>query len=68
MIRLKCVTQLELDLLLELMTQYHLAPVQVSKGAADGVEIILKISDDLDSTAFFSKLMLYDIDYSSYRN
>ncbi|MCA0447491.1 MAG: hypothetical protein LCH54_14815 [Bacteroidetes bacterium] len=68
MIRLKCESQLELDLLLELINQHQLAPLQVSKTSSDGIEIILRITNDLDASTFFSKLMLYDIYYTNFRN
>lgn len=63
-IKLKCQSELELDLIMELMSEYHLTPIHMQKFSQDGIEIRLELDDEMDKSSFFSKLMIYDIYYS----
>ncbi|NUQ82338.1 MAG: hypothetical protein HUU10_12070 [Bacteroidetes bacterium] len=67
-IRLECRSQLELDLLMELMNQYNLHPLGMHRLKSDGIEIILRVSDRINKPAFFGKLVLYEIYYTPYAN
>lgn len=66
-LQLKCETELELDLILELMSEYDLSPQEMKK-TDSGIDLFLKLKDSMDMNFFYSKLMLYDIPYSTIHN
>lgn len=66
-LQLKCETELELDLILELMSEYDLSPQEIKK-TDSGIDLFLKLKDSMDMNFFYSKLMLYDIPYSTIHN
>lgn len=67
LVQLHCSTELELDLLVELMGQYEMNPKQMQK-SDNGIDIVLELKDQFDKTQFFSKLTMYDIFYKIIRN
>lgn len=67
LIELHCSTELELDLLVELMNQYDMNPRKMQK-SDNGIDIVLEIKDQFDKAQFFSKLMMYEIFYKIINN
>ena len=67
MLQLHCSTELELDLLVELMAEYELTPHNMKK-TDNGIDLVLEFDDKMDRNSFYSKLMLYNIYYKILRS
>lgn len=67
MLQLNCSSELELDLLVELMNQYELTPHNMKK-TENGIDLFLEFDNKTDLNSFYSKLMLYNIYYKIVRN